>query len=468
MPSKITVMGASGLVTSGGSSSVLVLSGGAVIPAIVAAKAAAAATSEAQTAANAVAAAASAASAESAAAAAANIAPAIDTDGTLSANSDGKIASQKATKTYVDNAITGIKWKPSVLVATTTNVVLSGEQIIDGLLTSGSRVLVKNQTVAAENGIYLTAAGAWTRTVGGDSAAELTAATVTVEQGSTFANTAWTMTTDNVTLGTTALVWTRIFGAGQYSAGIGMLLSGNQFSVNSLLQSISGLLYAAGDLLYYNGTDLVNLARGTAGQVLTMDGAGVVPVWAAATGGGYITDISMLYLAVAANAGTRLNMVGGIADSFADQTDVNTAGSTNEVFTPGSYAPSHVVPVDQIPTMTGPTTSGVTITYSAAIDATRPGWKVSNGSLVGANNIWHTPAAGGVGWVAIDFGLATSLGSYTIQASDNSNQAPFLPKSFTLQGSNDGTNWVVVDTQTNLPAWATLELRTFSLGGVII
>jgi hypothetical protein len=47
--------------------------------------------------------------------------------------------------------------------ATTANIVLSGEQTIDDVLTSADRVLVKDQTDATENGVYLSAAGAWAR-----------------------------------------------------------------------------------------------------------------------------------------------------------------------------------------------------------------------------------------------------------------------------------------------------------------
>ena len=68
------------------------------------------------------------------------------------------------TKSYVDNFINATSWKTAVLVATTANITLSGEQTIDGVLTSASRVLVKNQTSSpANNGIYVSASGAWCR-----------------------------------------------------------------------------------------------------------------------------------------------------------------------------------------------------------------------------------------------------------------------------------------------------------------
>jgi hypothetical protein len=58
---------------------------------------------------------------------------------------------------------TGSAVKAPCLVATTANILLTGEQTIDGTLTSESRVLVKDQTVQSENGIYVSSTGAWTR-----------------------------------------------------------------------------------------------------------------------------------------------------------------------------------------------------------------------------------------------------------------------------------------------------------------
>jgi hypothetical protein len=68
-----------------------------------------------------------------------------------------------ARKIDVDTAQAGIKVKEPVDVVSTANITLSGEQTIDGVLTSASRVLVAGQTNPVENGIYVSAAGAWSR-----------------------------------------------------------------------------------------------------------------------------------------------------------------------------------------------------------------------------------------------------------------------------------------------------------------
>ena len=108
-------------------------------------------------------------------------------------------------------------WQPKVSVdcATTANIVLSGEQTIDGVLTSASRVLVKNQATESKNGIYLSSSGAWSRTLDSDSSAEIGYAYVSVSGGNTQANTSWTLTqaADAITLETTDLAWAKVGGS---------------------------------------------------------------------------------------------------------------------------------------------------------------------------------------------------------------------------------------------------------------
>ena len=141
---------------------------------------------------------------------------------------------QLATKQYVDAVAQGLNTKQSVLVATTVNITLSGEQTIDGVTTSASRVLVKNQTTQANNGIYLSGTGAWTRTTDANTWNQLVSAYVFVEEGSTQADTGWVCTVDpGGTLGVTAVTWVQFSGAGTYTAGTGLTLTGTQFSITN-------------------------------------------------------------------------------------------------------------------------------------------------------------------------------------------------------------------------------------------
>ena len=102
--------------------------------------------------------------------------------------------------------------KRSVRAATTANITLSGTQTIDGVaVVAGDRILVKNQTTASQNGIYVVAAGTWTRSTDADSSSELAGATVNIDQGSTQAAQMWTNTYPSTgTLGTTAINWIKV------------------------------------------------------------------------------------------------------------------------------------------------------------------------------------------------------------------------------------------------------------------
>jgi len=146
---------------------------------------------------------------------------------------DPTAATDAANKQYVDNLAAGISWKNSVRVATTVNITLSGTQTIDGVsVIANDRVLVKNQSTASGNGIYLCAAGAWTRTTDADTAAEIEGAAVFVEEGTAQADTAWVCTTNApITVGTTSLTFVQFAGPGDVTAGTGMTQSGNTLNV---------------------------------------------------------------------------------------------------------------------------------------------------------------------------------------------------------------------------------------------
>ena len=155
-----------------------------------------------------------------------------DIETTLTGSSS-KLARADAIKAYIDNVAAGIHWKESVKVATTGNITLSGEQTIDGVTTSGSRVLVKNQTSGSQNGIYVSASGAWSRASDMDASAEFAGAAVFVREGSTFADTGFICTNDaDPNVGTDAINFTQFTGAATLVAGDGLSKVGSTFSVN--------------------------------------------------------------------------------------------------------------------------------------------------------------------------------------------------------------------------------------------
>jgi hypothetical protein len=144
-------------------------------------------------------------------------------------------AQDAATKQYVDSVAQGLDPKASCVAATTANITLSGTQTIDGVaVIAGDRVLVKNQTAAQNNGIYLVAAGAWTRALDMDAWAEVPNAFTFIEGGTTQADTGWVSTAQaGGTLGTTPINFVQFSGAGTYTAGTGLTLTGGTFSITN-------------------------------------------------------------------------------------------------------------------------------------------------------------------------------------------------------------------------------------------
>lgn len=129
-------------------------------------------------------------------------------------------AQDPATKAYVDSAVEGLAWKDNVRVSTQANLNLSSPgATIDGItMATNDRVLVRNQTTPAENGIYIWngAATPMTRSADCSTAIELEQAVTTVDEG-TNAGTSWRQTTVNFTLGSGSVSWTG-FGTGASAA----------------------------------------------------------------------------------------------------------------------------------------------------------------------------------------------------------------------------------------------------------
>lgn len=190
------------------------------------------------------------------------------TSGTVTGIASPTAGSDAANKNYVDAAVAGLSWKQEVRVATTVNGTLATAYAngasIDGItLATGDRILIKNQTAQADNGIYIVqASGAPIRSTDADSGTELVGATVYVDQGTVNATSGWTQTTPApITLGTTNIVWSQFSGNGSYTAGAGLTLTGNTFSLTSPVSPTLG------------GTGTTTAP--TAGQVLIGTSGGV-------------------------------------------------------------------------------------------------------------------------------------------------------------------------------------------------
>ena len=153
-------------------------------------------------------------------------------------NRAGFGANSLVSKEYVDAVKVGLDFKDSVRAASTANVTVSGPgSAIDGVtLSSNDRVLLKNQSTASENGIYVFngAASAMTRATDADSSAEVTPGMfVFVEEGTVNADNGFVLTTDGtITVGSTSLAFAQFSGAGQITAGDALSKTGNQLDVN--------------------------------------------------------------------------------------------------------------------------------------------------------------------------------------------------------------------------------------------
>ena len=153
-------------------------------------------------------------------------------------------AQDAATKAYVDSVKQALDIKDSVRVASTANVSLTngssgleaGDSIDGVTLVAGDRVLLKDQSDASENGIYVAVASGGNPARSGDAniSAEVTSGMfMFVEEGTTNGDNGFVLTTnDTVTLDTTDLVFTQFSGAGQVVAGDALSKSGNTLNVN--------------------------------------------------------------------------------------------------------------------------------------------------------------------------------------------------------------------------------------------
>lgn len=168
---------------------------------------------------------------------------------------DGAAANDAVNKSQLDSVIRNVDWKIEVIAASTTNVTLTAPgTTLDGVaLTAGmqvtplgtvTRVLLKDQSAPAENGVWdwNGAAVTMTRSTDSDTNTRLSGSTYTVQRGTVNADRVYRVLTDDpIVLNTTALTFGQIGAAsGAYTAGNGIALNSNAFSV--LLDASSGLV----------------------------------------------------------------------------------------------------------------------------------------------------------------------------------------------------------------------------------
>lgn len=302
-------------------------------------------------------------------------------------------ANDAVTLAYLQSTVEGFSPKLPVLVSTTANIALTGEQTLDGVLTAASRVLVRFQTAPAENGIYVSAAGAWARSADMNAWSEVPSAFVIVETGTVYGDTGWLCTSNpGGTLGTTAITWGQWFGVGTYTAdGTYVALTGSQFSLSAAAATSINDVQAATDA--NTASTLVkrdasgNFAAGTITASLTGNASGS----AASFTGSLVGDVTGTQGAtVVATVGgkTAADVAQSVTDTVA-ATSVNTASTIVKRDASGNFAAGTIT----TPEVAGVAGAGTNI---AGGDHTVSGG-TSTGNAAGGSIIFRTSPAGASG-----------------------------------------------------------------------
>jgi hypothetical protein len=160
-----------------------------------------------------------------------------------------------ATKAYVDAAVEGLHVHEAARVAVNGNISIAnglenGDTAGGVTLATGNRVLLKDQTNAAENGIYVVqVSGQALRATDFDTATEVDSGDFVFVSEGTYANTGWVQTLKPATIGTDPLQFTQFSGAGTFTAGTGLDLNGTEFVLD--LSEVDTSTLPEGTNLYY-------------------------------------------------------------------------------------------------------------------------------------------------------------------------------------------------------------------------
>lgn len=354
---------------------------------------------------------------------------------------DPSAAADIASKNYVDTQVaalsSGIDIRASCRVATTVNITLSGTQTIDGVsVIAGNRVLVKNQSTASANGIYVCAAGAWSRATDADSDAEVTAGMFTwIEEGTTNGDSGWVLTTDNpIVVGTTALTFVQFSGAGQITAGAGLTKTGNTIDVGAgngiqvNADSVEAIYGVVGELVAEAIGDTAS--AGTANKAARIDHRHAMPAFA--------TPAIVLGSAAAAGSATTLIRSDGTIAAFDATSPSTQAIGDSAVVGSAAFAArrdhKHAMPAFGTPlkSLPGYVSSDGTATTIARSDHqhAREGWVRTDLTGDGSTVIFdHNPTSSDAvtyPWVFLDGLLQRVTDDYTLSYVTDHYRVTFL------------------------------------------
>ena len=321
--------------------------------------------------------------------------------GVLTLFGDPISALHAATKQYVDNIAVGLDFKQSARVATTADITLSGTQTIDGVSVNvNDRVLVKDQSTAANNGIYVCAGGAWSRATDADVSSEVTSGMfVFVSEGTVNADSGWVLSTnDAITLGTTSLTFVQFSGAGQITAGTGLTKTGNTLAIDSTVTTLTGSQTLTNKTL--TSPSLTTPAIGSAGFTLAGATSGTTTIITSATASGTVTI----------PAGTDTVVTLGATQTLTGKTLTSPTLTTPVLGTPSSGT---LTSCTGLPISTGVSGLGTSVATALAVNVGSAGAFAVIGGVLGTpssgtlTNCTGLPISSGVS--GLGTGVATFL-----------------------------------------------------------
>ena len=397
-----------------------------------------------------------------------------------------------ATKQYVDDLAQGLAIQaPAIVASTGTLATMSGGTVtydngtagvgatltisgstltaIDGVtLSTDDRIVIKDESTSAHNGIYTyTSSTVLTRATDFDTPTEMAGGDfVFIQQGTIYNDTGWVMTDPVTTVGTSDVTFVQFSGAGSFTAGAGLTLTGTEFSVNidGVTTDIQGgnvvvktsAQFTTPDIGAATGTSLSATGNVAGGNLTT---AGVVSATGNITGGnvagttGTFTDVAgslttaaqpnvtsvgtLVDLTVTGNVdGGNIN-TGGLVDATGNVNGGNlTSGGVVEVT--GNVIGGNVTTAGVV-AATG-NVSGGNLTTAGNIDTTAgifngDGFGISNiaaGNIVGLN-------LSGISNGTSNVDIATADGNITLSVDGTSNVAVIDATGITVGGTIKAT-----------------------------